>query len=114
MPACIICKTEEGDVKKGLEELRSRGKEVLNYLKDNKEGIPHIIQVGMRKYDNLKKASMDDVIKEIEKRHITHSLNLSTMTIHRKGCSHAGKNILTGYIVNDCVTGLHRCKHCLS
>jgi len=114
MPACIICKTLEGDVKEGLKELRSRGKEVLNSLKENEEKIPHLIQVGMRKYENLKKASAADVIKEIEKRHITHILNYKTLTIHRKDCSRAGKNTLKGYIVNDTVTGLHRCKHCLS
>jgi len=112
MPVCIVCKTEEGDVKKGLEELGRYGKNVLASLK--KSVSPQIMQVGMRKYYNLTKASKEDVIKEIEKKHITHSLNLSTMTIHRKGCSHAGKNILTGYIPNDTVTGLHRCKHCLS
>jgi len=110
MPACIICKTLEGDVKKGLEEL-SRCKEVLATLKESK--TPQIVQVGMRKYDNLKKANRDDVIKEIEKKHITHALNYKTLTIHKKGCPHAGKNTLTGYVINDCVTGLRRCKHCM-
>lgn len=112
MPVCIICKTMEGDVKEGLEEASRRNKEMLDTLKE--AATVNIMQVGMRKYDNLKKLSKDDVIKEIEKKHITHSLNYSTLTIHRKDCPHAGKNILTGYIVNDCVTGLRRCKHCLS
>ena len=111
MPLCIICKTLEGDIKKGLEELRRRGKEAITAL-INQE-TPHLIQVGMRRYGNLKKASLADVVKAIGKKHITHFLNLSTLTIHRKGCSHAGKNILKGYVVNDCVTGLRRCKHCM-
>jgi hypothetical protein len=111
MPLCIICKTLEGDVKKGLKELRRQGKEAIDGLK-NRE-TPHLIQVGMRKYNKLKEASMDGVIKEIEKKHITHFLNINTLTIHREGCSHAGKNILKGYVVNDCVTGLHRCKYCM-
>ena len=111
MPLCIICKTEEGDVKKGVEELCRQGKETVNGLRDQE--APHIIQVGMRKYDKLKEASMNETIKEIEKKHITHLLNINTLTIHRKDCPHAGKNILKGYVVNDCVTGLRRCKHCL-
>jgi len=111
MSACIICKTMEGDVKKGLEEL-SRSKDVLTALKDTDN--LQIVQFGIKKYENLKKASKDDIVKEIEKRHLTHILNYKTLTIHRKGCSHAGKNTLSGYIVNDTVTGLRRCKHCLS
>jgi len=110
MPACIICKTLEGDVKNGLEEL-SRCKDVLAALKES--DAPQVVQVGMRKYDNLKKANRDDVIKEIEKKHITHALNYKTLTIHKKDCPHAGKNAITAYVVNPEVTGLHRCKHCM-
>ena len=79
MPTCIICKTLEGDVKKGLEELRNRGKEAIDGLRNQE--TPHLIQVGMRKYGKLKEASMNDVIKEIEKKHITHFLNINTLTI---------------------------------
>ena len=111
MPACIICKTMEGDVKKALEDMNDN-KNKLDSLK--RTDSVQLLQVGMRKYDNLKKAAKDDVIKEIEKKHLTHILNYKTLTIHRKGCTHAGKNTLSGYVVNDCVTGLHRCKHCLS
>jgi len=109
MPLCIICKTLEGDVKKGLEELRRRGKEAIAAL-TNQE-TPHLIQVGMRRYDNLKKASLANVVKAIEKKHITHLLNVNTLTIHKKSCSHAGKNILKAHIVNPETTGLRRCKH---
>jgi len=117
MPLCIICKTEEGDVKKGVEELRRRGKETITAL-TNQE-TPHLVQVGMRRYNNLKKASLANVVKAIEKKHITHLLNINTLTIHRrqaylkKNCPYAGKNVLNSYIVNDTVTGLRRCKHCM-
>jgi len=111
MPACIICKTLEGDVKKALEDMND-SKNILDSLK--RSDSVQVLQIGMRKYENLKKASKDAVVKEIEKRHVTHILNYKTLTIHRKGCSRAGKNILNGYIVNDTVTGLRRCKHCLS
>ena len=112
MPTCIICKTLEGDVKDGLKELNRSSKEMIKSLKES-ETVP-IMQVGMRKYANLKKAEKDDIIKEIEKKHVTHILNLSRLSIHKKNCSHAGKNTIPAYIVNDCVTGLHRCKYCMS
>lgn len=111
MPTCIICKTLEGDVKEGLEQLNRSSKEMKKALKDSE--TVNIMQVGMRKYNNLKKSNAGDVIKEIEKKHVTHILNLSRLSIHKKGCSHAGKNTVTAYIVNDCVTGLHRCKYCM-
>lgn len=111
MPACIICKTLEGDVKEGLEKLSRSDDYLIDALKNG--DAPSVVQVGMRKYDNLKKANKDDVIKEIEKKHITHILNYSTLTIHKKNCTHAGKKTITAYVVNDCVTGLRRCKHCM-
>jgi hypothetical protein len=109
MPTCIICKTLEGDVKKGLEELRRQGEETINGLRNQE--TPHLVQVGMRKYGKLKEASMDETIKEIEKKHITHFLNINTLTIHRKDCPHAGKNILKAHITNPETTGLRRCKY---
>jgi len=111
MPACIICKTLEGDVKKGLEELNRCDDYLIDALKESE--TPNVVQVGMRKYDNLKKANRDDVIEELEKKHITHILNYKTLAIHRKNCPHAGKKTVTAYVVNDCVTGLRKCKHCM-
>ena len=111
MPLCIICETAEGEVRKGLEELRRRSKEVINALIKSDQKEPTLIQVGMKRYNNLKKSSIDDVIKEVEKKHITHLLNINTLTIHKKNCPHAGRNVLRAHITNPETTGLHRCRH---
>jgi len=116
MSACILCKTTEGDVKKGLEELLRSDESLINAVKDNE--TPSVVQIGIRKYNNLKKATLengdrDKVIEEIKKKHITHALNYKTLTIHKKDCPYAGKNTITAYIVNPEITGLHRCKHCM-
>jgi hypothetical protein len=103
-----ICNTEQDDVKKALENLKER--ENLDILQDKG---PQIIQVGIKKYASLKKASFNARKQEVEKKKITHVININTMTTHKKKCLYTGTNTVTGYLVNVKAAGLRLCKHCM-
>lgn len=105
-----ICNTKLCDVEKALKNMIAS--DTLRQLDGIDEDKPQLIQVGIRKYNTLKKAARNVVRKEIEKKKVTHLLNFRTMGIHRKDCSHAGKNVLRAHIATTATTGLHMCEHC--
>ena len=104
-----ICNTIPSDVFNALKNMIERN--LIDYLNGVDKDKPQLIQVGMRKYNNLKKA-MPNIREEVGKKKITHLLNFRTMTIHKKDCSYAGKNVLRACIANPGTTGLRVCNHC--
>lgn len=105
-----ICNTKLCDVENALKDLIAR--DMIRHFEGMDEDEPQLIQVGIRKYNALKKAGGKVIGKEIEKKKITHLLNFRTMTIHRKDCSYAGENVLRARIATTATTGLHMCGHC--
>jgi len=105
-----ICNTKLCDVEKALKNMiESDTLDQLDHIADDK---PQLIQVGIRKYESLKKAAVASVLAEIEKKKVTHLLNFRTMSVHRKDCSYAGKNVLRSYLTTAGTTGLHLCNRC--
>ena len=103
----LICNTDEGDVKNGIDEWREREMHIIT-------GIVHVVQVGKRKYNNLKK-EMSDKNTVTLPTNITHIINTKTMKLHLKSCAHVGdkRNLLYAHITNPDTTGLIRCRHCM-
>jgi hypothetical protein len=97
-----ICNTIQGDVADAVKAMNEKG---YKYP---------IFQIGQRVYSRLEK-QRGGVYEKVEAKNAKHVVNLTTGTLHKKGCPalKKAKNKVGAYIVNPAATGLKTCKVCM-
>lgn len=98
-----VCSTKKSDVRNALKDMVKNHKDLKTYAP------PHILQVGMKNYKHLKNGGSPSVLAKKEAKYL---INLSSLTVHKKDCKHAGKNTIKAILINVKNTGLRICRHC--
>jgi len=113
-----ICNTKNDDVMKAIEHMKDQmSLEEINDLRTRNDALelPMILQVGIVRYRRLKTITSQQEMKMMaQQRDAKYFINPNTLKLHERGCHHIRDNFLKAVLIKPKLTGLPRCKRCMS
>lgn len=113
-----ICNTKNDDVMKAIKHMKDQmSLEEIDGLKTRNDAreLPIILQVGIVRYRRLKTiTSQREMVMEAQQKEAKHFINPDILMLHEHGCRHIRDNFLKAVLIKPKLTGLPRCKRCMS